>query len=149
MDKGKDIESHINMFNICIFKLLSVNVKIDDEGQAIIVLYSLPKTYHTLATTLLVGKTTLIVNKVSITLFTTSNVIKPIVSVHEDVLATRVDSRTSSSSRGKRKHRRRDSSEYGNYFMSRLRDDIEFFYYHKKSTSRGFCEGRLKKYKRY
>ncbi|KAF4355007.1 hypothetical protein G4B88_008482, partial [Cannabis sativa] len=39
MVQGKDVRDHINRFNKCITHLLSVKVKIDENDQAIILLY--------------------------------------------------------------------------------------------------------------
>ena len=54
--------------------MLSLEVKIEDEGQAIILLSSLPKSYKTLVTTLLVGKTMLTVDEVSMALLEIENI---------------------------------------------------------------------------
>ena len=56
MQASSDVTSHINKFNKCITQLLSVEIEIDEEDQAIILFTSLPKSYETLVTTLLVGK---------------------------------------------------------------------------------------------
>ena len=77
MSEGSDIRDHINQFNKCITQLLSLEVKIDDEDQVIILLSSLPKSYETLVTTLLVRKTTLTVDEVSTTLLETENMKEP------------------------------------------------------------------------
>ena len=66
--EGPNIGDHINKFNKCITQSLSVEVKIDEKAKAIILLASLPKSYETLVTILLLGKTTLTADKVSITL---------------------------------------------------------------------------------
>ena len=73
MSKRSDIRDHINQFNIYITQLLSLEVKIKDEDQAIILLSSLSKSYETLVTTLLVGKTMLTVDEVSTALLETEN----------------------------------------------------------------------------
>ena len=76
MDEEMDIGDHINKFNKCVTQLLSVEVKIDKKDQVIILFASLPKSYETVVTMLLVGKTTLIVDKVSTTLLEIENVKK-------------------------------------------------------------------------
>ena len=76
IDEEMDIGDHINKFNKCVTQLLSVEVKIDKEDQVIILFASLPKSYETVVTMLLVGKTTLIVDKVSTTLLEIENVKK-------------------------------------------------------------------------
>ena len=53
--------------------ITTVKVKIDDKDKVIILLASLPKSYETLVTTLLVGKTTSTMDKVSTVLLETAN----------------------------------------------------------------------------
>ena len=74
-----DIRDQINNFNECITQLLSVEVKIDEEDKAIILLASLSKSYETLVTTLLVGKSMLTVDEVATTLLETANMKQTIV----------------------------------------------------------------------
>ena len=73
MSEGSDVRNHINQFNKCITQLLSLEVEIEAEDQAIILLSSLPRSYETLVTTLLVGKTTLAVDEVTTALLETEN----------------------------------------------------------------------------
>ena len=54
MNETSDVKDHINNFNKCITQLLSVEIKIDEEDKSVILLASLPKSYETLVTTLLV-----------------------------------------------------------------------------------------------
>ena len=56
MQEGSDIAEHINVFNQLIADLRKVDVKIDDEDRAIILLCSLPGSYEHLVTTLTYGK---------------------------------------------------------------------------------------------
>ena len=77
MSEETDVRDHINNFNKCITQLLSVEVKIDEEDKAVILLASLSKSYETLVTTLLVGKTTLTVDEVSTALLETENMKQP------------------------------------------------------------------------
>ncbi|CAO2142897.1 unnamed protein product [Urochloa humidicola] len=56
MREESDLAEHINVFNQLIADLLEVDVKIEDEDRAIIVLCSLPKSYEPLVTTLTYGK---------------------------------------------------------------------------------------------
>ncbi|KAL5563946.1 hypothetical protein UlMin_033693 [Ulmus minor] len=69
--------SHINKFNKCITQLLSAEIEIDEEDQAIILLASLLKSYETLVTTLLVGKQTLTVDEVTTALLETEKIKQP------------------------------------------------------------------------
>ena len=56
MQKGSDLAEHINVFNQLIADLGKVEVKIDEEDRAIILLCSLPGSYEHLVTTLTYGK---------------------------------------------------------------------------------------------
>ena len=56
MQEGSDLAEHINVFNQLIADLGKVDVKIDEEDRAIILLCSLPESYEHLVTTLTYGK---------------------------------------------------------------------------------------------
>ena len=71
MSEGSDVGDHINQFNKCITQLLSLEVEIEADDQAIILLSSLQRSYDTLVSMLLVGKMTLTVNEVTTVLFET------------------------------------------------------------------------------
>ena len=47
---------HLHIFNKIVTQLLNVDVKIEEEDKAILLLASLPSSFDTLVTTLLVGK---------------------------------------------------------------------------------------------
>ncbi|KAK2978569.1 hypothetical protein RJ640_006688 [Escallonia rubra] len=64
MDEGLDLDNHISEFNRLVSQFLSIDVKINEEDQAILLLSSLPKSYETLKTTLLIRKETLLVDDV-------------------------------------------------------------------------------------
>ena len=55
-EEGSDLAEHINVFNQLIVDLEKVDVKIDEEDRAIILLCSLPGSYEHLVTTLTYGK---------------------------------------------------------------------------------------------
>ena len=74
MDEGMDVRDHINKINKRVIQLLGVKVQIDEEYQTIILLASLPKSFQIVVTTLLIGKTMLIMDKVSSTLLKTKNI---------------------------------------------------------------------------
>jgi len=59
---------HLNFFNKVISKLLVVDVKIDEEDKALILLNLLPESYDHIVTTMLYGKETLILEEVTSTL---------------------------------------------------------------------------------
>jgi hypothetical protein len=56
MQEGSDLAEHVNVFNQLIADLGKVDVKIDEEDRAIILLCSLPGSYDHLVTTLTYGK---------------------------------------------------------------------------------------------
>jgi len=56
MQEGSDLAEHINVFNQLIADFGNVEVKIDEEDRAIILLCSLPESYEHLVTTLTYGK---------------------------------------------------------------------------------------------
>ena len=60
---------HLNFFNKIISELLTVDIKIDEEDKAFILLSSLPQSYDHVVTTMLYGKETLILEEVTSTLF--------------------------------------------------------------------------------
>ena len=64
MNEGTTVLEHLNFFNKVISELLAVNVKIDEENKALILLSSLPESYDHIITTILYGKETLILEKV-------------------------------------------------------------------------------------
>jgi len=55
---------HLSFFNKIISELLAVNVKIDEEDKALILLSPLPQSYDHIVTTMLYGKDTLILEEV-------------------------------------------------------------------------------------
>ncbi|KAK2989934.1 hypothetical protein RJ640_013858 [Escallonia rubra] len=74
IDKGLDLADHISEFNRLVYQLSSIDVKLEEEDQAILLLSSLPKSYQTLKTTLLIGKETLLVDDVMSALMDSSRV---------------------------------------------------------------------------
>ena len=56
MQERSDLAEHINVFNQLNVDLVKVDMKIDEEDRAIILLCSLPGSYEHLVTTLTYGK---------------------------------------------------------------------------------------------
>ncbi|CAA0806530.1 Probable prolyl 4-hydroxylase 11 [Striga hermonthica] len=59
MQEGTDLGQHVNIFNQVVTDLASLEVKIEDEDKAMILLCSLPPSYEHMVTTLTYGKETI------------------------------------------------------------------------------------------
>ena len=68
MQEGTVVLEHLNLFNMIISELLAVDVKIDEEDKALILLSSIPQSYDHIVTTMLYGKDILILEEVTGTL---------------------------------------------------------------------------------
>lgn len=64
MEETKDLRKHMDDFNKIILDLKNVDVRIEEEDQAIILLSSLPKIYEHIVDTMLYGKQTLTMTEV-------------------------------------------------------------------------------------
>ncbi|GFY95706.1 filament-like protein [Actinidia rufa] len=64
MEEGGSLMEHMNVFNGYLNQLRKVDVKIDEEDKALLLLTSLPDSYDTLVTTLLYGKDTVSLEQV-------------------------------------------------------------------------------------
>jgi len=67
MNEGITVLEHLNFFNKFISKLLTFDVKINEEDKGLILLSSLLESYDHIVTTMLYGKETLILEKVTST----------------------------------------------------------------------------------
>ena len=70
MAEGPALDQHINVFNHIISNMKRVDVKIKEEDMALMLLNSLPESYHNLVTTLMWGKETLEVEEITSALLT-------------------------------------------------------------------------------
>ena len=68
MNEGIALLEHINFFNKVISELLAVDVKIDEEDKALILLSSFPESYDHIVTIMLYSKEALILEEVTSTL---------------------------------------------------------------------------------
>ena len=68
MKEGTAVLEHLKFFNKIISEFLTVDVKIDEEDEALILLSSLPELYDHIVTTTLYGKKTLILEENTSTL---------------------------------------------------------------------------------
>ena len=127
--EGSDVTGHIKKFNKCITQLLSVEIEIDEEYQAIILLASLLKSYETLVTTLLVGKQTLMVDEVTTALLETEKIKQPSSSSLAESHIVKEDNKTKSR-RGRSKSRGRNGQN--DRSKSCPKKDVECHYCHKR-----------------
>ncbi|KAK2975621.1 hypothetical protein RJ640_021066 [Escallonia rubra] len=74
MDEGSDLGDHILEFKRLVSRLSSIDVKLKEEDQAILLLFLLPKSYETLKTTLLIKKEILLVDDVMLAFMDSSRV---------------------------------------------------------------------------
>lgn len=68
MLEGTYIQSHLDEFNRIILDLKNINVKIDDEDHALILLCSLPRSYENFVDTMLYGRDTISLEDVKMSL---------------------------------------------------------------------------------
>lgn len=68
MGEGANLMEHMNVFSGLIDQLAKVDVKIEEEDQALLLLTSLPDSYENIITTILYGKNTLKMEEVESTL---------------------------------------------------------------------------------
>lgn len=61
MEEGRDLRRHVDDFNKVILDLKNIDIKIEEEDHAILLLSSLPKTYEHFVDTMLYGKESLII----------------------------------------------------------------------------------------
>ena len=64
MQEEKSIDEQLDTFNKLILDLENIDVSIDDEDQALLLLSSLPKSYTTFKDTILYGKESLTLDEV-------------------------------------------------------------------------------------
>jgi len=68
MEIGGDLHDYINKFNQLVSQLLNADNKLSDEEQALLLLASLPRSFKALVQTLLVGRSTLNLDEVTVAL---------------------------------------------------------------------------------
>ncbi|KAK8921738.1 hypothetical protein KSP39_PZI020142 [Platanthera zijinensis] len=84
MSESNKLLEHMNAFNKLISQLRSMDVKVEEEDQALLLLSSLPKSYDHLVTTILYGKDTLKMKEVMTTLLSNETRSKPGPSTSEE-----------------------------------------------------------------
>ena len=65
MVEGTPLKQHLDVFNSIIMDLRNIDIKVESEDQALIVLSSLPASYESFVDTLLYGKDTILLDDVS------------------------------------------------------------------------------------
>ena len=68
MEMGGDFHDHINKFDQLVSQLLNADDKLSDEEQTLLLLASLPRSFKALVQTLLVGRSTLNLDDVTVAL---------------------------------------------------------------------------------
>ncbi|CAB4273488.1 unnamed protein product [Prunus armeniaca] len=68
MEEGGNLMDHINVFSGCIDQLRKVDVKLEEEDKALLLLTSLPDSYENLVTTLFSSKDTMSLEQVQVSL---------------------------------------------------------------------------------
>ncbi|KHN13665.1 Retrovirus-related Pol polyprotein from transposon TNT 1-94, partial [Glycine soja] len=68
MEEGSSIKEHVSLFTKAVLDLKSVDVRIDEEDQAVMLLCSLPSSFENLVDTMLFGRDTLTLEEVKATL---------------------------------------------------------------------------------
>ncbi|KAM1562238.1 hypothetical protein ACFX1Z_005269 [Malus domestica] len=142
MDEGGNLMDHMNVFNKYLDQLRKVDVKVEEEDKALLLLTSLPDSYENLMTTLLHGKDTVSLEQVQASLVSYDTQKKKTIvdDGHETTLAVQGwnrgrklgggfegDSRFKSSSKGKGLQCY-DCKEFGhkkkNYPLRKRKDDL-------------------------
>lgn len=77
MSEGTNILMHINTFKKLITRFHNVEIKVEEEDQALLLLSSLPESYDNLVTTILYGKDMLKMEEVKVTLVSKEKRDKP------------------------------------------------------------------------
>lgn len=140
MEEGTDIIDHLNVFNEIIARLLSVEVTIEEEDKALVLLASLPSTFDTLVTTLLVGKDTLKVDEVTTALLETETLRKLVKNSQAEGLVAKGES---SEQRGRGKVRNSGSrSSSRSKSKGKSRGKFECYYCHKLRHLKRDCNQR-------
>ncbi|KAK2970568.1 hypothetical protein RJ640_020570 [Escallonia rubra] len=130
MDECSDLGDHISEFNLLVSQLSSIDVKLEEEDQAILLLSSLPKSYETLKTTLLIGKETLLVDDVMSALMDSSRVNGTSSSSQGEGLVVRYENKNGHG-RGRGRSKSRNSGHGNDRSKSRGKQDkssIECWY---------------------
>ena len=123
MPEGSDFMEHLNKFNIMITQLSTVGETITEVDRALLLLASLPDSYDYLVTTLMYGKTTLLLNEVLGALIEHHRYKKTEPELQGDVLVAKSSDRGRSKEKTSQKDRSRSKSNLKN---------IECHWCHKK-----------------
>ncbi|KAK8936753.1 hypothetical protein KSP39_PZI011993 [Platanthera zijinensis] len=111
MSEGTQLLNHMNMFNKLVSQLRSMDVKVEEEDQALLLLSSLPRPFDHLVTTILYGKDTLKMEEVVTMLLSNEKRSSSGSKASEGLLVkSRDPSRGRSKERGKKDSRPRSKS---------------------------------------
>ena len=65
MTEGQSVQEHLSHFQKILTNLLSVGEKVEEKARALVLLASLPLSYEFLVTALLMGKSTIKIDEVT------------------------------------------------------------------------------------
>lgn len=119
MEMRGNLHDHINKFNQLVSQLLNADDKISDEEQALLLLSSLPRSYKPVVQTLLVGRTTLKMDEVTVTLRENERMMK-----NENINDEGEIAMAEESERGRNHSRRHDGSRGRSKSQSRPQRDM-------------------------
>src|SRR5438270_3424082 len=128
MKEGTPILQHLNLFNKIVSDLLSLEVKLEEEDKALLLLESLPTSYDHLVTTIMYGKEALELEDVMVVLINNEIMKKTDTTEEASGLVTK-KGRGRSRSRGPKNDK--ESSNMG-----------VCYYCKKPDTSRGLSQKR-------
>ena len=66
--EGTSLKDHLDEYNKLLLELVNVGVDVDEEDKALILIYSLPKSFEHITTTMLYGRETISLEEVEATL---------------------------------------------------------------------------------
>lgn len=136
MQPGTSIEDHMDEFNRLILDLENIEVKIDDDDQALLLIRSLPSSYEHLADTLVYGRETLTLEEVQAALISKE-------------LTKKSESKDEGASKGLNVRGRQDKHDYKDKKRSRSKSKskLKCFLCHKEGYFKKDCPNRKNKNK--
>ncbi|KAL5788067.1 hypothetical protein ACOSP7_005016 [Xanthoceras sorbifolium] len=142
ISEGTSLGSHIDEFESLIMDLQNLDVKIDDEDQALLLLYSLPSSYRHFRETMLYGKDTISLKDVKIALETKEKIDHDITRQSFNSQAQGLYVRGRPEERGRSQDRGKNKSKHRSKSRGR---DVVCWYCKKPGLVRSKCNKLQKK----